>query len=50
MAYLNSKFIVLCCCPEIKSKISEGLKKAFERVDKDTKHLDGNRAWNKVPR
>ncbi len=42
-----------CCsenyqsCPEIRRKNSEGLKKAYERGDKDTKHLDGNRAWNK---
>ena len=44
-----------CCsknfqsCPEVKRKNSEGLKKAHERGDipTDTKHLDGNRAWNK---
>ena len=46
----NGKY---CCseydssCPAIRKKNSEGLKKAYERGDKDTEHLDGYRAWCK---
>jgi len=45
----------LCCsknyqsCPAVRKKNSEGLKKAYERGDKDSnvKHLDGHRGWSK---
>jgi len=43
----------MCCsehysaCPAVRTKVSEGVKAAYERGDKDTKHLDGHRGWNK---
>ena len=42
-----------CCsenfqsCPAIRKKNSDSLKKAYERGDKNAKHLDGHRGWKK---